>query len=393
METLVSPEEERARLLEEVFKRPIVIGVEGGPCSGKTTFVESLKNVQGDRPIIILPETATLIAQGYRDMGLEILDKSVTGNKGSASVTMRQFATECLTGSLRQIQDAKSAYYGTGAVIVADRVDCGDCYIDDGDYQNICRQFGVHHRSSYDLIDKILYFPTIAHKDVGAYERLKATNPIRRETAQQAIAACDSTFEAVKDCPELHYIDLGDFESSLEAATQYVLNPEKEHEKGGYLTSDTAQELRAKLHYSRRLGRSYIKQSYHTVAGVGYRVREETTDRFTFPPRQVVTVKDPKDFIEKQRLITWNEAVTLKREPECCLAKVRERYLYTDPETGATDVWCLDEIKVGNNNTVWAFEVERHSQEALQSVRPPVERYLDKFCSNHGLARLALMFC
>jgi hypothetical protein len=74
------------------------------------------------------------------------------------------------------------------------------------------------------------------------------------------------------------------------------------------------------------------------------------------------------------------------------LAKVRERYLYTDPETGATDVWCLDEIKVGEHNTVWAFEVERHSQEALQSVRPPVESCLDKFCSNHGLARLALMF-
>lgn len=387
MERKTGQEIEREALIKDIFARPIVIGLEGGPCGGKTSVIEALKTVKSERPIVILPEAATIIAGQYEAAGVDIHKKIK-----SDSFARTRFETEILGLTLNQIQRARQQYHGTGAVIVADRVDIGG-YTEENERHWIHKTLGFRHPPFITLVDKILYFPTLARKNPDAYQELRSTNPARKETVEEAVEVCESVFKSVINHPEMHYMELGCFEESLNAAMEYVLHPEQEHEVGGFTDKETANKfIDYKITENRFYGTTNIHQSYHKFGDTEYRLRSESMLDNMIPARYSISLKDAQTSTERQRLITKQEFRLLDVNAEAELNKRRDRFLHCDDATGITDIWCLDEIELRPGESIWIFEVERHSAKALEGLRLPFENYTPKFCTNRQLAELALMF-
>lgn len=396
METIKQTKEQenqKAEKIQEILNRPTVIGVEGGPCSGKTTFVDSLIGSESQTgPVVVLPEAARQIIEKYRSKGVDIIKLA----KKHPDVLFK-FEAEVMGLTLDQIKNAREDYFGTGAVIVADRVDIGG-YMGESEHQQILEKFGLRQAPMFDLVDKILYFPTLAKKDKEEYLRLLHQDPCRAETPEEAIEICDATLKSTSLHPEFHYMDQGSFKSSLEAAKNYILNPENEFEKGGYLFGNFDEATRiinSKKDKGLMISESYVFQQYNECQNVNYRIRAEEIVGKNPKHKFSLSIKDKNANKEIQKTISKEECQFLAcAEDPQRIEKARFRFLHQDENTGAWNVWSLDNIrKIGwYINHGWAFEVESHDQESLESIKPPFEYFVDKKYSSEDLAKKALMF-
>ena len=394
METLThNPEAEKEKLLEEIFKRPTVIGIEGGPCSGKTTFVESLEKLQTERPIVVLPEAATQVANKYLKSGIDIM--SLIQHDHDA---MMRFEAKVVKLTIKQIEEAKQKYNGTDAIIVADRVDIG-AYVQPQEYRQILDNLHREATPLVECVDKILYFPTLARKDPAKFMQIRRSDdPICKETPEQAVALCEANLKCASQHPEFHYMDTGDFGHTLEVATQYVLNPESEYEKGGYLLGELEEAenlIRTKEKEGQLLVDTTVIQRYSQCNGLNYRLRSELLGEVSSdyqnptPVRFSVSIKDKASNSELQRVISKKEYDDLFERDDDMVDKFRCRFLHKDPSSGSINVWSLDDIHVGAKHFGWTFEVESHSQESLKDLEPPFQFYAEKTHSNRDLPKIA----
>jgi len=395
METFKKPrcelEQEKIEKLIELEQQPMVIGIEGGPCGGKTTFVESLEAFETDKPIIILPEAATRVAGEYQKNGIDVMKRMKTDEQ-----LFIRFETDVQDLTDYQIERARNKYFGTGAVIVSDRVDIGG-YIDMAKYLQILERAGRSQPGMFDNVDQILYFPTVARKDPAAYMRLRESNPIRKETAQEAVAVCDRLMASVSRHPEFHYLDAGDFKSTLSAARGYIFNRDHKYKRSGCLIGDYGQVDRLiarKVNGGLMLGTSEVYQEFTELeGGWKYKLKCELLDSSHSFCRRSVQFRDPYRGQEIDRTISRQDYLQLKGEDSKDeVAKIRHKFLHTDEASGVTDIWILEHLHVKGADFGWVFEVQRSSDESLAELKPPFEVFVDNDRPKLEVARAALMF-
>jgi predicted ATPase len=199
------------------YPSPEIVVVSGGPCGGKTTLIEELPTLAAaaGRDLAVMPEIASqLITEGV-DFG------DLAQNNRPAYLE----AQRCIIArELDFIANAHHAYAGSNTLVIMDRgINDTFAYMTPDEAVQLASEYDKVPHDFYELVDRVVYMPSIAVRDPRAYEQLKATNTARYETAQQAAATCLRTVAQWAGHPELCIVDEPDFETKLRRAGQLCL--------------------------------------------------------------------------------------------------------------------------------------------------------------------------
>ena len=197
-----------------------VVGLEGGPCGGKSTAAEYISdNARAfDIETVLVPEPATIQLAQLAEKGLTYDDIK------QDPYEHLQFQTEILRVVDRSIKRCRQihATRKSDMLVIIDRPDIG-AYVTGELYRQAYSSIGYSSPPFYTQVDTLLYFPTIAKRSAKLYESLRGGNAQRYESAEQAIATCDENFNAVKDHPNLWLMDEEVFERTLRYAANIAL--------------------------------------------------------------------------------------------------------------------------------------------------------------------------
>lgn len=197
---------------------PKVIGLEGGPCGGKSTALTYIAQQASERGVQI--ERITEIAG--QKLGELSLQGITYGDIKGTPERLYEFQLNLLHSIVAAIEH-KRATVPANTLIVADRVD-NAAYIEPEMYQAICNDLGFAESPMHSLVDTILYFPTLAKHDPEQYERLVGGNPARHEASvADAIATCDANLATTRNHPDFWLLATPDFERRLRYAGNIAL--------------------------------------------------------------------------------------------------------------------------------------------------------------------------
>lgn len=324
---------ETLRMLQK--PQPVVIGIEGGPCSGKTTLVNRLLSADSKRNIVCLPEAATEHIMKRMDQGIDIA--AIEQSDRGAWIELEK---DVLGTIVRNINEAVDLYQGTDTIIIADRCDIG-AYVTEEEYKRVLSELGLAMPPLLSHVDQLYFLPSVARVKPSLYERLKQNNPARLESLERAQSVCAANLEAVARHPELHLEWNENFEEVLDRIERSVLTPDVESEVKLMPRSD--HEFTDFLGRGTVLSSSSIKQTYHRLDGTLFRLRETTTDRdetmYSFTLKSGNGIKRN----ELQRRIDQATYETLLHSPEVGepLLKYRAHFLTHEGE-GAKRLWAVD---------------------------------------------------
>jgi thymidylate kinase len=315
-------------LLDELNQpHPTVIAFEGGPCGGKTTIVNRLAGLSSpERPVVVLPEAATQHIEKLNDAGVSIPDLIMHDRQGFLALE-----ADILNTIVSNIELARITYEGTDALIVADRTDIG-AYVTADEYRTILKATGRQQPPHLDLVDKMVYLPSLAREDAEKYTQLMTTNSARYESAEDAVATCVRNLGAVALHPELSVHWGGDFDQKVTTVLEEVMHPEREIEAKytqdpSRLPYDLAPELLRAI-TDAKLGELAITQSYHEWEGEEFRLRRTVNDAGHTVHHYTIKTGQGSIRHEVQRIISPEQYNALKQAPEYGeLVKRRGRYL------------------------------------------------------------------
>lgn len=336
----------QTELLEHLLQpQPTVIGIEGGPCSGKTTLLNEVARqaVQMDRTVAVLPEAASehiarLHAEG-RNVG------ELAANNRPAYLA---FQKDIMRTIVDNIREAQQQHAGTDAVIVADRADIG-AYVTAAEHREIYGSIGLAKPPIHTLVDQLIFMPSVAcEEQPDLYGRLRLNNDARLEaTSDEAARVSNANLRAVRAHPELHVDWGGNFEAKIRRLAALVLQPEIEGEIKFEADRCEADELLIRRNAASWLSQKDITQSYHRVDGQAFRLREsyevhkEDYGDFFF------TVKTGEGAFRReiQRRLTQSEYILLKATPREGNELHKRRFSVLDgpDETGHQRQWFGDE--------------------------------------------------
>lgn len=177
-----------------------VVGLEGGPCSGKTTAMEHLVQIGEQRgtEVVTIPETATEMIVALGSLGLTIADIKQDQH------CWYGFQKELQQRNVQKILDAKSIA-GKDALIVHDRPDSSS-YISPEEHQQICTELGFDQNPTYSLVNKIIFIHSMASTNPVRYERLHRSNAARFETLEEAEQQDRLNESLLWDHPRIRYV-------------------------------------------------------------------------------------------------------------------------------------------------------------------------------------------
>ncbi len=196
-----------------------VVGLEGGPCGGKTTALDYIADnaLCYDIPTIIIPEVASQMISDLQDQG-----KTYAEVKSSDSEHLK-FQTDLLRRiadnikQYRKIEDSKK-----NTLVLVDRVD-NAAYLSQNEYRQVCENLLYYEPPMHTLVDTVLYFPTVAKINPRVYKDLMSSNPNRYESVEAAINTCDQNFKTMQNHPDVWLISEDTFERSLRYAANIAL--------------------------------------------------------------------------------------------------------------------------------------------------------------------------
>lgn len=274
METIISPEAQQADLLERLTQpQPTVIGIEGGPCGGKSTLIEAIKAQAGDRKVICLPEAATEHITALAAQGIDFADV-IEGNRPLFLET----EAKILRSIVDNIQSAVAENAGTDAIIIADRCDIG-AYVSNQEHAALLESVGLSMPPMLTHVDQLYYLPSLARINSKRYEELKSSNPARYENSKEASEVCLRNQAAVARHPELHIAVGKDFEQTVSHLVGKILEPDRENEiKLEPISDDTPVNVPMFKALGKTLAVSEVEQSYHEHADLTFRLRRCTTE-------------------------------------------------------------------------------------------------------------------
>lgn len=348
-----SPEYQAQRevLAELLEPRPTVIAIEGGPCSGKTTLMERLKAMAGERQVVFLPEAATEHIAALQAKDVDIAQLPHKNRAG-----WLRLERDILSTIVDNIEQARETYAGTDAIIVTDRCDIG-AYVTPEEHMQLLNELGLYVPPMLSHVDQLYFLPSLARINPHRYEEIRRSNPARVESASRAKRVCTRNLESISRHPELHISWGGDFEETLRRLIGSILQPELESEiklqplLGG-------EPMAAFLEDSYEVARSAIVQTYHELDGVTFRLREVMTEHgerlryFTFKTGEGVHRQEVQRQVDE---MTYDLLGRCQRVGEPLL---KERTLVLRDETsGKKRAWACDRYfdrRIGE----WSIETD-----------------------------------
>jgi thymidylate kinase len=219
----VVQDQQRELFNELLSPQPTIIAIEGGPCAGKTTLLNELGKVakDQDRQLVLLSEIATPLIFELTRQGTNFLEVAENPEK------FIEFETLILKNIIDNINRAKLDHAGTDALIVIDRVDVKP-YLQEFEYQQVLDNLGLNLPPIIELVDKVIYLPTVARREPEKYITLASTNPSRYEDAYEAVATCDRNLEVASLNPDFAIYSDQDFDIKIRRAIADILNTENQ---------------------------------------------------------------------------------------------------------------------------------------------------------------------
>lgn len=347
--------------------QPVIIGIEGGPCGGKTTLTEQIVAEAESRgqPVYVLPEVATKHILKLHEQGFSIPELAANDREGYLAFQM------AVLGDINQrLISAKKEFAGTDTLILSDRLS-NRPYITGEEYEELCRRLGYGpNEVIQNHVDKVIYLPSVAKVAPELYGELQLTNTARYETLDQAIATCDRTLSSVAAHPELHIVADGqDFDAKMRRAKNLAFDNQNEYETKWRPADEVelVEWIKAKQKAGEVLNSIEIGQSYHRLPdGTTYRLRAGTgsdgQDFYHF------TVKQRHEYGSREinRIITEQQYQTLADQP-CQGWLFKKRFVVLDN----WQVWHCDFIMDGDEG-FWIVEAEVTCPEEIDNIQCPV---------------------
>lgn len=368
-ELIYDPENQRQQeLLEELMApRPIVIGLEGGPCSGKTTLTNeiALQAEVLDRPFAALPEAATHHIEKIMAAGKTIPDLAVYDRRGYL-----EFQKDVLGTIIGNIERAKTVHAGTDAILLIDRPDIG-AYVTAEEYGQVLGQLGHAQVPIHTLVDRLIFLPSVASEQPELYAELRGGNAARYETsAEEAAAVCAANLAAVRTHPELEIAWGGEFSEKIRHLAALVLQPELEGEiKQGVPNGEAEAFIRDAEARGNLINTLAMTQSYHELGGQEFRLRRSKGEDGSL--HYFFTVKTGEGAFrhELQRGLSEEEYELLRRAKRIGNALLKLRHVVLDDadETGRRRLWFADRYTQPELPD-WHFETEVKDEAELQML-------------------------
>lgn len=354
-------------LLEELVQpRPVVIGLEGGPCSGKSTLMAEIAHQaeETDRIVVTLPEAATehitrVTADG-RSMPEIIADRPA----------FLQLQRDILRTIIANIDGAVSEHAGTDAIILVDRPDVGG-YITPDEYRQVLRDIGEDRPPLHSRVDKLVFLPSVASETPERYAELRGTNVARYEaTAAAAAAVCAANLRAVRTHPELQMAWGGSFQEKIRRLAETVLQPELEGEiKQGVPHTAALSYVTEAARRGDLLNSITMEQSYHVRDGREFRLRRATGDDGY--EHRYFTIKHGEGAFRReiQRPLDEDQYSMLASTEQQgkTLKKVRHVVLDEPDSAGKRRLWFADRY-VQPELAEWHFETEVNDEVEVEEL-------------------------
>jgi hypothetical protein len=281
------------------------------------------------------------------------------------------FEADVLSTIISDIKEAVAAFEGTDAIIVADRTDIA-AYVSPDEYKHILKLIGLERSPILDIVDQLYYLPSVALEDPSKYEGLKATNPARYETLEHAQATCRANLASVVRHPELHVAWGGfeDFGAKIESLANAILHPEREAEiklKPSHPNRRTVEHM---LEQSEVLTTASIKQSYHELDGICFRLRKTITDHNEVLYAFAIKTGEGLQRQEIARRLTESDYLCLAEAKKIAppLEKTRYSFLHRDVPSidqprvlPAKRLWVADRY-FDRRLDEWSLETDVHSE-------------------------------
>lgn len=210
-------------LIEDLSKqRPTVVALEGGPCGGKSTIAERLieEATRIGRTAVIVPEAAT-------ELGAELLKNgsSIPYLAEHDRPAYLAFQKKLLRQIVTNVVETREQHAGTNALIIADRCDLA-AYVSPDEYDEVLQDTGFTAPPHMQLIDKVLYLPSLARENPARYTELMSTNATRFEDPEAATETCQRNLETIGMHPGLRIYWGDNFEDKVQNVLASVLHDE-----------------------------------------------------------------------------------------------------------------------------------------------------------------------
>lgn len=186
-----------------------IIGVSGGPCSGKTILINYIANIltNAGHRVHIVPEAATIL---------------ITAGEQPGSIAFQRLVfKKVLELEKIAIEQAKRDGFMGKIFILCDRTLLdGNGYITDEEFLGIVAEFNMTIADICNRYDAIIYLETAAKGAPGFFG--KETNDKRYENTEEAAITCERTIKSCSRHPYFIriYNDGGTFSQKLFKAYQ-----------------------------------------------------------------------------------------------------------------------------------------------------------------------------
>ena len=171
-----------------------VIAITGGPCAGKTSAIEVLRERFADTGVsaVFVPEAATDLIQ--------------SGVAPWTSSSMLEFQTQVIGLQLERENAAFEKAAAVGAdIVICDRGICDShAYLTDGEYAQALSANGIDHAAALSRYDAVFHLRSIAKDNPAEYTQ--ANNSARFENAEEAAFVDERGIAAWSGHPVFHVI-------------------------------------------------------------------------------------------------------------------------------------------------------------------------------------------
>ncbi len=199
---------------------PRVICIDGGPCSGKSTVLDALQARTYDRPVVFVPELASVFGEELLARGTDYPRLAATSRTEYLAYQHR-----IIGGYITRIAAARAELVDRGGLIVTDRGPAGiAAYVESHEWQGLLDDFGVDSCGMQrNYADSVIFLDSLAVANPSLYERLCRNNDLRTETIPEAARLHQRSFDCWRDHEDIQRIGGADMGQKINTVTQFVL--------------------------------------------------------------------------------------------------------------------------------------------------------------------------
>lgn len=160
-----------------------VVSIDGGPCSGKSSVMRYLQQMELADNVLFIPEIATGIDAELRQQGSSLAD--IAGADRPAYLGIQE---RIIRGYMTQIDGARADMQDSGGVIITDRAPAGiKAYVAADEWPGVLQAADTTEQEVlHDYADSVVYLASLAITNPAKYEQERASNEARSEDIEAA---------------------------------------------------------------------------------------------------------------------------------------------------------------------------------------------------------------